>query len=103
MPCKDRDKDKDGDEDEDKDENEDNNAKDKNRCGDSFFENFLTSVMEFCLGRALKDVNDSLVKLKKSDKLFKLLYSPSITNLLNSLNTFRRCIQIEDNGMNLTD
>ena len=54
---------------------------------DDFFENFITSVMIACIKNCTNLINSVLDERGKSS--FKLLYSPSVVNLLSLLSVFR--------------
>ena len=55
--------------------------------------------MIICIREGLKEINTTLRDMDKPQ--FKLLYSPSVVNLLSVLNMFRR--SLEDNDLNLSD
>ena len=54
---------------------------DNEKKRDDFFENFLTSIMVICIREGLKEINNTLRDIDKPQ--FKLLYSPSVVNLLS--------------------
>ena len=54
----------------------------------SFFKNFLMSVMVMCIKEGMLTINKSL-KDRGKEPSFKLLYSPNIINLLTLLNMFQ--------------
>ena len=54
---------------------------------DDFFENLITSVMIACIKDFINSINCVLDERGKSS--FKLLYSPSVVNLLSVLSVFR--------------
>ena len=62
--------------------------------GETFRENFIHSIMIHCLCNAMRSIDK---ELNTDSKPFRLLYSPSIMNLLNLLNVFRRssCADVE--------
>ena len=62
--------------------------------GDMFMENFIHSIMIHCLHNAMRSIDE---ELNTDSKPFRLLYSPSVMNLLNLLNVFRRssCTDVE--------
>ena len=73
---------------------------DNEKKRNDFFENFLTIVMIIFIREGLKEINNTLRDMDKPQ--FKLLYSPSVVNLLRILNKFRQ--SLEDNGdLNLSD
>ena len=84
--------------------------KKQNQLKNTFEENFMMSVMVMCIKAGIFDVNKSLKTIRK-EPCFKLLYSPSVVNLLSLLNTFRRSEYgvveeygtVEEDGMELSD
>ena len=73
---------------------------DNGKKRNDFFENFLTSVMIICIREGLKEINNTLRDMNKPQ--FKLLYSPSVVNLLSILNKFRQSLK-DDADLNLSD
>ena len=67
--------------------------------GETFRENFIHSIMIHCLHNAMRSIDEELNTITDI-KPFRLLYSPSIMNLLNLLNVFR-CSSCPD--VELTD
>ena len=83
-----------------------NEMSDKKQNGlkNTFEENFMMSVMVMCIKAGIFDVNKSLKTIGK-EPCFKLLFSPSVVNLLSLLNMFRQSEHgvVEEDGMELSD
>ena len=64
---------------------------------DTFYENFVSSLMIHCLRQGMKEVCEAIMQLDAGICRFRLLYSPTVVHLLNALNVMWRslCVQKE--------